>query len=148
MEAIFISGPSGVGKTTVSQRLVRRLADPWLFFEVDRCQPPLPDRPGLATIENDRAMVAANVGAVRSYVDAGFRVLAEMDVADDFGQATVRQLLGGRARSIVLTSSARAEARRQWDKVDVDRIEWTDSRSVEDVVEAVRSWIEERPDPI
>jgi predicted kinase len=165
MEAIFLSGPSGVGKTTVSRALIRRLTEPWLFFEVDKCQPTLPDRPEVATIEIDRAMVAANIGAVRSYVDSGFRVLAEMDVADDFSRTTVRQLLGKRARTIVLTCSTetavnRASTRsagvsmdfvrrhtlsRSWNDVEVDRIEPTDGRDLEEVVEAVRSWIEDRP---
>ena len=67
-----------------------------------------------------------------------------MDVADAFGQETVRQVLGGRARFIVL-KSAEAAVSAPWEAADVDHIEGTDGRSIDELVEAVRSWIEHTP---
>ncbi|MGI8807333.1 MAG: phosphotransferase-like protein [Acidimicrobiales bacterium] len=165
VEAIFVSGPSGVGKTSILLRLQERLADPWLFFESDRCQPGLPARRELATTENDRAMTLANVRAVRAYVDAGFRILAELDVADDVGRLAVHQELGSRSRSLVLACSVetavhRASTRsppvsldfvrahaagRDWEAANSDHVERTDARALDEVVKALCHWIEDAP---
>ena len=78
--AVFLSGPGGVGKTTVGRHAQRLLADHWLYFEVDRCQPLVPPNPDFATVDNDRRLTRATLQAARSYVTTGFPTLVEMDV--------------------------------------------------------------------
>lgn len=80
MRAVFLSGPGGVGKTTVGRQLQEMLPDDWLYFEGDRCQPMVPARPAFATAESERRLSRATLEAARAYVTAGFPTLVEIDV--------------------------------------------------------------------
>ena len=105
MRVAFLSGPGGVGKTTVGGQVLRLLPDHWVFFEVDRCQPTISPNPRFATIENERRMTRANLEAARCYVTAGFPTLVEMDVVDERRRRVREEVFRGiPALVIVLTA--------------------------------------------
>ena len=89
---VFLAGPSCAGKTTLGTATRDRLGLPWLFWEIDRVGPRLPasaivqpeqiaeltrDELESAVHLQDR-LVEASLGAIRAYVDRGFRVIAEV----------------------------------------------------------------------
>lgn len=92
MRAVFVSGPGGVGKTTVLQAAQRLLPPEWVFFEVDKCQArPHPHHPSGA-VETDRRMIRAAMRGARAYVDEGFSCLVEMAVADPWRRSAAEEL--------------------------------------------------------
>ncbi len=96
---VAITGPVAVGKTTVAKAAQRLLFDPWLLYEVDKCQPHLPPKPDLVTVDTDRRLRKANFIAARSYVDAGFRVLVEMALSDEWDRRAFDEVF----REVVVT---------------------------------------------
>ena len=103
--AVAITGPVAVGKTTVAKAAQRLLFDPWLLYEVDKCQPHLPPKPDLVTVDADRRLRKANLVAARSYVDEGFRVLVEMALSDEWGRLAFDEVFRGVVvTGIVLTA--------------------------------------------
>jgi len=65
------------------------------------------------SLEIDRRLRAANLQAARTYVDAGFSVLIEMDLGDPWGQATAEQVFFGTdAIRVMLICERRTAARR------------------------------------
>jgi chloramphenicol 3-O-phosphotransferase len=100
---VFVTGPSGVGKTTVCRLLRGLLGGGWLFWEADSCQPLLTavvDERTAAGLE--MAMTRANLGAIRSYAAAGFDVLAELAVSFPERAAAVAEHLGDLDVAVVL----------------------------------------------
>jgi hypothetical protein len=87
-----------VGKTTVASAAQRLLPEPWLLYEGDRCQPHVPPKPEFVTLDNDRRMRKANLQATRAYLDAGFRVIIETGLTDDWGLAAYQEVFEGRIR--------------------------------------------------
>lgn len=164
MRAVLLTGPSASGKTTVAKRLQVLLREPWLFFEVDRTQPWMPPFEELVTVENDRRMVAANLRAARAYVDAGFNLLIEADMAEEWRQRMVGEVFAGvEYRTVALTADLttiemRARERatvnvawafehahhRDW-AAHADRVERTDDRTADDVASSLAAWIDGAP---
>lgn len=104
---IMVTGPSGVGKSTVTEQLHQRLGGDWLLWQSDLCSPkrhPIPAQlaanmtreQGLAL---EGRMFAANIGAISAYLTNDWPVVAELAVmtaaeADDVLRfATVRTML-------------------------------------------------------
>ena len=107
--ALIITGPSGVGKTAVALHLQHTLEEPWLFYEVDRAQPRLPkDRPDFATIENERRMRRAVLGAARAYLDAGFSLIIEVGLFGETDRGSVDESLAGIDTTVVVLSCSRS----------------------------------------
>lgn len=98
---IFLAGPSCSGKTDLAQELQRILPEPWVHWHADRCQPSFPDRQEFLTSENDRKMVEANLRAIRSYSEAGFKVLAEIFIWDPESLLMMKDLLKSTRYEIV-----------------------------------------------
>lgn len=164
VRAVLLTGPSASGKTTVAKRLQRLLREPWLFFEVDRTQPRLPPFDELVTIANEQRMVAANLRAARAYVDAGFNLLIEVDITDEWRQQMVAEVFVGVEHGTVAltaeltTIEMRAQERatvdvawalghaqrRDW-AAYADLVERTDDRTPDDVASSLAAWIDGVP---
>ena len=105
VRAVFVSGPGGAGKTTIARLAQALLSDQWLFLEVDKCHPHLPAQPALATLEDDRRMARASLGAAYAYVREGFELLVEMNVADPWRRAASEEIFRDvRTTYVVLTA--------------------------------------------
>jgi chloramphenicol 3-O-phosphotransferase len=128
-ELIVLSGPSASGKTCVALELQRILGGRWLFWEGDKMQPPVL-WPG-ATVADDIAMTRANLRAIRAYVESGFSVIAELDVAGD-RRALADEILGElrpyfvvlEAAPETLLARARRRCRSEGSPVDPDWVAW------------------------
>lgn len=123
---LVVTGPSAVGKTTVCRILQSILPEPFLFFEVDRCQPGLPPadvHQTFATMENDRALRDANLLAARAYVDRGFNMLIEGDFSPP-GDTEVLRLRFPEAALAVLTCSEDPSRARIAARGDADGGAW------------------------
>ena len=161
MRAVLLTGPSASGKTTIAKRLQVLLREAWLFFEVDRTQPWMPPVKKLVTVEDERRMVAANLRAARAYVDGGFNLLIEADVAEEWRRGMVAEVFAGvEHRTVALiaeiaTIETRARQRatvevawalehaghRDWE-AHADRVERTDDRTAAEVASSLAAWIE------
>ena len=159
--SLLLTGPSGVGKSTVAGVLQARLSEGWLFYEVDRCSPRHPPFASFATPENDRALTRATLAAAAVYVAHGFRVILEIDVATPGRLPLVRETLGD-IPVVLLTCSestmrTRAHGRGQgavdprwalnhwrqgmWDKLVADLVVGTDNRSADEVAGEVADFL-------
>jgi chloramphenicol 3-O-phosphotransferase len=96
-----------VGKTTVAITAQRLLPDPWLLYEVDGCQPHVPPKAEFVTLDNDRRLRQANLQAARAYVDAGFNVIIEMGLTDDWGLAAYQEVFEGVPSLLVVLTAER-----------------------------------------
>lgn len=123
---LVVTGPGAVGKTTVCRILQSILPEPFLFFEVDRCQPGLPPahvHPTFATTENDRALRDANLLAARAYVDRGYNMLIEGDFSAP-GDTEVLRVRFSQAPLAVLTCSEDTSRARSAARGDADGGAW------------------------
>lgn len=156
--ALVLTGPSGVGKTAVGVRLQQILAEPWLFYEVDRAQPRPPNRAEFRTIENDRRMRLAVLRAACVYLEAGFSLIIEIGLFEETDRRSVDEAMRGIDTTVVALSCNRSTLEQHLDErastVDKDWareshrrygeaapitgiIEATDDRSVTDAAMAV-----------
>lgn len=99
---ILVTGPSGVGKSVITDRLHQRLGGDWLLWQADRCAPRNHPAPSNLTPEQGRAlderMFAANIGAIASYLNHDWPVVAELTIvsareADAIARVTGADLL-------------------------------------------------------
>jgi chloramphenicol 3-O-phosphotransferase len=106
---VFVTGPSGVGKTTVGRTLREILGHGWLFWEADRCQPACKLEPSAdwTSADLERAMTMANLCAIRAYADAGFDVVAELLVSYPDSPAAIAEHLGDLDVTVVLLIAER-----------------------------------------
>jgi predicted kinase len=159
--SLLLTGPSGVGKSTVGRALQDRLSEGWLLYEVDRCSPRHPPFESFATAENDLAMTRATLTAAGVYVAHGFRVILEIDVAtpgrrslvhETLGdipvvlltcsESTIRARAGGRGRGTVDPNWALNHWRHgMWDQLEADLVVATDNRSADDVADEVAEFL-------
>ena len=98
----------GVWQDDGRQAAPRAAAGTVAVFDVDRTQPRFPPFEEFVTVENDRKVVVANLRAARAYVDAGFNLLIEAEIAR--GVAPADGLRGLRRRR---TLDRRADRRPQ-----------------------------------
>ncbi len=157
--SLLLTGPSGVGKSAVGRSLQGRLTEGWLLYEVDRSQPLIPPLASFATAENDLAMTRANLTAAGVYLEHGFRVILEIDVAAFGRRSLVEEILSG-TPIVLLTCSestlrARVESRGTgdaawaldhwrnggWDRLDADLVVETDDRSADDIATEVADFL-------
>lgn len=131
-DLILVTGPSGVGKSTVTEELHQRLADNWMLWQSDRCSPrahpewaklaaKLPFEDQLALEER---MIAANVGAIASYLDNGWPVVAELAVMTEADVDVVRRRAQGRTMLIQLSCSPETLATHLQQRDTPASIEW------------------------
>ncbi len=159
--SVLLTGPSGVGKSTVGQVLQDRLTDGWLVYEADRCSPRLPPLDSFATAENDLAMTRASLGAAGAYLANGFRVIVEIDVASpgrhplaqeiledtpvvllSCSEATIRERASGRGPNAVDPTWALGHWRNgMWDHLNADLVIETDNRSPDEVADEVAAYL-------
>jgi len=80
----MITGPSGVGKSTITQQLHQRLGGDWLLWQADLCQPKHHPASSNLTAEQglalEQQMFTANIGAVTAYLNNSWPVVAELAV--------------------------------------------------------------------
>jgi chloramphenicol 3-O-phosphotransferase len=107
-DVIMLTGPSGVGKSTVALSLQQVLAAPWVFFEYDRCSPRLPMGNPAMTSVSESQILRANLAAARAYVDSGFHMIVEITLIDD-DLDVVRETLAGLEVFTVVLDCSRAE---------------------------------------
>lgn len=100
-ELIFLAGASCSGKTELAKELQKVLSEPWVHWNADQCQPSFPNRQEFLTSENDRRMVEANLRAIRSYVTAGFKVLAEIFVWNPDSLSVMKELFESTPHAVV-----------------------------------------------
>lgn len=163
--ALFLIGPSGSGKTTVGRLLQEILTEPWLFFEVDRCQPRVPPKASIVTVANDAAMRRANLAAARGYVDVGFRIIIEMTLSDERAHRERALIFSDVVSGVVALACTRSTVeertiargdrdvtwalrhfdRAVWESNAIDLTVQTDDRSPSQVASEIASWIEGRP---
>lgn len=103
-KALILTGPSGVGKTTVALQLQRTLTNPWLFYEVDRAQPRPPNRPDFMTVDNDRRLRRANLLAARGYLDSGFSTIIEIGLTDEGDRKALDEAMSGIDTTVITLS--------------------------------------------
>lgn len=169
--ALFLTGPSGVGKTAVALRLQEEFDDPWIFYEVDRCQPRTSTKepPGFDLQDAERRMSRALLAAAHAYVSAGFDAIIEIDLADDYRQRCLVEIFAGTpVMRVVLTCTPHAHEQRlrarggpvpdkwarmhlmsrDWRSVPADFVVVTDGQTVQETTAEVldrlrsRSWPE------
>lgn len=108
-DLVFLAGPSCAGKTTLGCATRDLLGLPWLFWEIDRVAPRLPESAVIqaaqaarltqeelesALLVQDR-LVEASVGAIRAYVDLGFSIIAELFLWDERHRNVAERVLAG-----------------------------------------------------
>ncbi len=146
----------------MGRALQARLNEGWLLYEVDRCQPLTPPLASFATAENDLAMTRANLASARAYVEHGFRVIVEIDVAADGRRSLVEETLGRTPIVLLICSQSSLRARAEgrgvgdaawaldhwrnggWDRLDSDLVVKTDNRSPHDVAEEIADFLRHR----
>lgn len=106
-ELILVTGPSGVGKSTVTNLLHQRLDGPdWVLWQADLCQPrhkPVPKSITPTDAQRlEERMFTANLGAIASYLGSGMSVVVELTILTDREAAAVRALTPGRSMIIQL----------------------------------------------
>lgn len=93
---MLLAGASCAGKTSLGQAAKDLMGLPWLFWEIDRVAPRLPESAiiqpdqvaGLSAARLEDALAVqdqlleANLRAVRAYLDVGFNVIAELFLWD------------------------------------------------------------------
>jgi len=162
---IMVTGPSGVGKSTITEQLHQRLGGDWLLWQSDHCQPR--HHPVSANLTPDQAMgfeermFSANIGAIAAYLNNGWPVVAELAVMTAVEAATVRTAGQGRTMLVQLgcspeTLAAHVQERdtpvpvdwavsfyEQWRNVDLPgavRIDVNDITSSQVVDEILHRW--------
>ncbi|GAB3923113.1 hypothetical protein GCM10011575_00500 [Microlunatus endophyticus] len=113
-DLILVTGPSGVGKSTVSQQIHDRLGGDWLLWQADLCQPrhhPIPTsltpEQGLAL---EQRMFAANVDAIGAYLSNNWPVVAELTAMTAREADAIRRSATGRVMLVQLDCSPEALA--------------------------------------
>ncbi len=109
-DLIVLTGPSGVGKSTVSQLLHDRLDGfEWLLWQADHCQPRLqplpPSLTSTAARSLERRVFAGNVGSIAAYVSQGWSVVVELAVTSGAEVAALQKGATGRSLIVQLTCS-------------------------------------------
>lgn len=105
----MVTGPSGVGKSTIAQQLHQRLGGDWLLWQSDLCQPR--HHPVSANLTREQGldleqrMFAANIGAIAAYLNNGWPVVAELAVMTAAEADAVRQIGPGRTMLVQLSCS-------------------------------------------
>jgi len=108
---IMLTGPSGVGKSTITEQLHQRLGGDWLLWQADRCQP----RGRLLSAEQsanltyaqalalEERMYAANISAISAYLSNDYPVVAELAVMSAAEADAVHKSSPGRTMLVQLT---------------------------------------------
>lgn len=116
-----------MGKTAVARGLQDGLPDPWLFYEVDRCQPRTSPKepPGFDIDDAERRMSRAILRAAHAYVAEGFDGIIELDLADEHRQRCLAEVFVNVAVfRVVLTCSPEVQRQRLASRVGPVPAEW------------------------
>lgn len=109
----MVTGPSGVGKSTITQELHQRLGGDWLLWQSDVCSPrnhPISAEQA-ATLTHERAlaldqrMFAANLAAVTAYLDHNWHVVSELSIMTPAEAEAVRKSNKARTMLVQLNCS-------------------------------------------
>lgn len=108
-DLLLVTGPSGVGKSTITEMLQRDLSPDWLLWQADRCQPRTGALPASLSHEEalrlEARMFAANLGAIAAYLQNGWSVVAELAVMSPSDAAAVHAIAPGRSAIVQLDCS-------------------------------------------
>lgn len=110
---IMVTGPSGVGKTTITEQLHQRLAGDWLLWQSDHCSPrrhPMSAQKSASLTREqqlvlEKRMFAANIDAIAAYLDNDWPVVAELAIMTAAEADAVRKSGTGRTTLVQLDCS-------------------------------------------
>lgn len=165
---LLLSGPSSVGKTTLSRAIQDLFPDPWIVVEADTFGVGFPrHRRELVTLEWDHRLREAPLRAARAFTDSGLNVVLEQGLWDPWGAAAAARLLGSAHWFVVAVTcdvaTAEARERARGDRfvgaarqqhaevatshLGVDFAVDTTNRAPDEVARDIEVWLARRPAP-
>lgn len=156
----MVTGPSGVGKSTISRGLHQRLAGAnWLLWQADLCQPRADgiDLDSVGAETGEARMFAGNLAAIAGYLIRSWSMLVELTVLNAADARAVRDIAPGRSMIIRLDCTPETladhlaerdtpvsdewaiSAYESWRAIDLPGAQQitVDGRSADDVVEQI-----------
>jgi chloramphenicol 3-O-phosphotransferase len=122
VSALLVMGPVSSGKTSLGRALQAIAAEPWLLWEADACQPAFPFErfSDQVTSATERALTRASLSAAHAYVDAGFKVFAELGLAHLADRDAAREIFGAGALTVIVVCDRSLVERRTMARADRD----------------------------